>query len=96
MAFNLFEDYSKSRYQYISVNNTISNAEKVKTGVPQGSTFGLLLYLLHMNDILDTTFKTTLFADDTVLLISLKNHEALQQQVTSNFQKILHGFTKIN
>ena len=33
MAFNLFEDYLKNRYQYTSINTTISNVEKVKTGV---------------------------------------------------------------
>ena len=45
MAFNLFEDYLKNRYQYTSVNNTISNAENVKTRVPQGSILSPLLFL---------------------------------------------------
>ena len=66
------------------------NAENVKTRVPQGLTLGPLLCLLYINDLPNaTTFKTMLFADDTVLLLSHKNLDVLQQQVTRNLQKIL-------
>ena len=56
--------------------------------MPQGSNLGPLLFLLCINNLHYTTFKTMRFADDTVLLLSHKNLD-VQQQVTSNLQKIL-------
>ena len=56
----------------------------------QGSTLEPLLFRLCINDFPYTTnFKTTLFADGSVLLMSHKNLEVLQKQVTGHLQKIL-------
>ena len=55
--------------QYV-VNNHKSKASPVSCGVPQGSTFGPLLFTVNVNDLPKCSgFKTKLFADDTVLTV---------------------------
>ena len=65
------ESYLNNRYQYTNVRGHYSNKLKITTGVPQGSCLGPLLFLLYINDLpLASEFDTTLYADDTVLMLS--------------------------
>ena len=53
----------------------ISLNKKILCGVPQGSVLGPLLFLLYVNDIQNASnFNIRLFADDTLLYFSKKNH----------------------
>ena len=61
----------------------------VKTGVPQGSTLGLLLFLVYINDLPQVTdLKVRLFADDACLSLEEKNPLALQEKVNSELFKV--------
>ena len=63
-----------NRYQYVKILNSTSNPIQVTCGVLLRSFSGLFLFLLYLNDLLlATTFSATLFADDTLLMISDKN-----------------------
>ena len=71
---DLLTNYLKNRYQHTNVRKFMSSYTKVSCGVPQGSCLGPLLFLLYINDIsLISNFDTTLFADDTCLMMADNN-----------------------
>ena len=65
-VFNWIRDYLRERTQVVIVNGTKSDIGAVSSGVPQGSVLGPLLFVIYINDMLDTiTSEGLLFADDT-------------------------------
>ena len=73
LALNWFETYLKHRKQFVSFNGSDSPLLETKTGVPQGSVLGPLLFLIYINDIdsVSNIFKIICFADDSTLIVSL-------------------------
>jgi len=45
-----FKNYLYDRTQFVKIDNTKSNYEMIVRGIPQGSTLGPLLFLLYVND----------------------------------------------
>jgi len=59
--------FLSDRVQAVKVNNKVSDYVSVKSGVPQGSILGPVLFLLYVNDLVDLFgpgLKAKLFADD--------------------------------
>ena len=46
-----FKEYLPDRHQFTVVNGKLSKQQLVKTGVPQGSSLGPLLFMIYINDI---------------------------------------------
>ena len=72
-----FESYLCNRYQRVTIEGFVSDWLPVKSGVPQGSILGPLLFLLYINDLPDVVRNSdvALFADDTKLYLEVTNIE---------------------
>jgi hypothetical protein len=90
-----FKDYLSNRKQFVSINNVNSNLLSIILGVPQGSILGPLLFLIYINDLPSiTNLKSSLFADDTMLLDSHIDLHTLVLNVNSEFQKVISYFNQ--
>ena len=73
LSLNLMKSYLTNRKQFVAFDEVKSDLLDIKTGVPQGSVLGPLLFLLYMNDIVNssTCFHPVIYADDTTLNTTL-------------------------
>jgi hypothetical protein len=78
----LYKSYLYNRYQTVPLYEkdtykfSFSKWAEVKSGIPQGSTLGPLLFLIYINDLLKATNNRSmpiLFVDDTTILFSHSN-----------------------
>ena len=78
-ALDWFSSYLNERQQYVVVDGVESTTKSINHGVPQGSVLGPLLFLVYINDIVNSSklLRFSLFADDTFVLISHKNLQTL-------------------
>ena len=73
IAQTLFKEYLTERFQYVQFNDSCSSKKNIKTGVPQGSILGPLLFLIYINDLPEISrhIKMVMYADDTTLYCNL-------------------------
>ena len=68
VGLEYFRRYLTNRQQFLCVNGSKSSMLHIKIGVPQGSVFRPVLFLIYINDLQNVLDKInfTLFADDTI------------------------------
>ena len=97
-SLNWFKSYLTNRQQYVQFKDSLSSFSMIKTGVPQGSILGPLLFIIYMNDIAKVTdkFHFTIYADDTTLISpictfsinNVKDYVTISQNINSELKVI--------
>ena len=89
-----FKSFLSNRTQYVYYNNIKSNSGKLTCGVPQGSILGPLLFILYINDIVNTStmLKFVLFADDTTILYSHDDLASKMNEINKELQEVTNWF----
>ena len=78
----LIKSYLGIRKQRVVLNGFVSEFMNILSGVPQGSIFGPLFFLVFLNDIIDNIeCRISLFADDTSLLSIAKSWMAVEAEL---------------
>ena len=69
--------FLSDRYQRVVVEGKLSEPEKVRSGVPQGTVLGPVLFILYINNITEILKNALIkiFADDSKLIKEIENEE---------------------
>jgi hypothetical protein len=85
------KSWLRDRTQYVEIKGKRSETRAVKSGVPQGSVLGPLLFIIYINDLDYSAVMNIIrkFADDTKGASKVRTEEDV-----TNFQKSLDNLTK--
>ena len=76
-----FQSYLNNRTQCVSLNGTISTPNVIRSGVPQGSILGPLLFLLFINDMPKNIVNCSvdMYADDTLIYVCHNDIDVIEK-----------------
>ena len=98
-AVFVLQSHLTNRKQFVRLSNADSEMENIEIGVPQGSVLGPLLFIVYINDLLNSApnLSYVLFADDTNVFstnshqmkyqISLINNCCTSDRLVINYDK---------
>ncbi|CAG4982584.1 unnamed protein product [Parnassius apollo] len=87
--FLILKSYLDKRCYQVKYGDDLSELYELKSGVPQGSILGHILYLIFTADIPTTDYTTTAtYADDTALLSAHSNPETASSQLQNHLIEV--------
>jgi hypothetical protein len=88
-ALDILTDFLRNREQRVVINGMESSWEPLKSGVPQGSVLGPLLFLIYINDLTDSISSTIrLFADDSSLFVRVRDINESHSRLMADLETI--------
>lgn len=98
VPLQLITNYLTNRTQCTKIENSISNFEVIKTGVPQGTTLGPLLFITYINDLFNNipSQNITCYADDTAIYCSGDTWKQAEQKMNEYLSTTSLWFKKNN
>ena len=82
-----FRSYLSDRQQCVKANNASSSFDQIKSGVPQESLIGPMLYIYYINDMhLAVKKELLLYADDNVILVYDKDPNVISQKLAEDLK----------
>jgi len=96
-ALMWFKSYLQNRSQFVAYNGHNSIKLPLTCGLPQGSIYGPLLFLIYINDIANISdiLQLILFADDTNLFAFHRDQNTLVQLVNRELE-LINTYYKVN
>ena len=84
------DNFLSNRYQVVKVNGSKSYSSLVKSGVPQGTVIGPLLFVIFINDIPSPSSGSTVetFADDTKISRKIESYHDMAS-LQNDLEKIV-------
>ena len=86
---NRIKNYLHERYERVVLNGQTSSWGFIKSGVPQGSVRGSLMFLVYINDLPDNIQSPCkIFADDTSLFSHVLHKDTSHDELNYDLQKV--------
>ena len=97
MLLQWIKTYMSDRKRFVTYDDTSSSMKTIYCGVPKGSIFGPILFLLYINDLSNVCKNTGpfSFADDSNLFNSDKDPQNLESQLNKELKNV-YMWLKIN
>ena len=94
----LFRSYLEGRMQWVQWKGQRSVPKKIRTGVPQGSVLGPVLFLLYVNDLPSNISSglTCMFADDASFVSAASTLDLLDVKAMQCIDEAKNWFTTIH
>lgn len=97
-ALDIFKNYLTQRQQKVRINDILSEALIISTGVPQGTVIGPILFLIYINNIskiINPEDDIISYADDTALIYQGKTWTEVYSNAEISIKKI-HSWLNVS